>query len=435
MGNLATYLLNKKTFLPLFLTQFFSAFNDNAFKLSMLTLISYHLSTSQNQSEYYQALAGALFTLPFFLFSATAGQLADKYDKALMTKLIKVFEVVLMCVGSFALYSGSIYTLLFCLAGMGIHSTFFGPIKYAILPDHLPREQLLKATGLIEASTFLAILLGTSLGALAIGTAVVHVGYAILIVNLIAVLGLTASCYIPAAPSITKGLIIDWRIGRATWNMLKDALKNHRLLPAILAISWFWLIGAVMLTKLPDYTHYVLWADTSVFAVFLSLFSIGIALGALSISYFLASKITLRYVPIAMFMLSVFAIDLYLASPKITEEMPLQTFAQFFIKPDCLRITVDFFLFSFCAGLFVVPLYTYLQVSSDEGTRARTIAANNIINALFMVLGSIMVMVLLQLNVGIALVFLIVAILNAAAAFALWLLLLIQAKRLMVQVR
>ncbi|KTD31916.1 MFS transporter [Legionella maceachernii] len=428
MGNLATYLLNKKTFLPLFLTQFFSALNDNAFKLSMLTLISYHLSTSQNQSEYYQALAGALFTLPFFLFSATAGQLADKYDKALMTKLIKAFEVLLMCLGSFALYTGNIYTLLFCLAGMGIHSTFFGPIKYAILPDHLPREQLLRATGLIEASTFLAILLGTSLGALAIGTTVKHVGYAILIVNLIAILGLTASCYIPAAPSMTKGLKIDWRIGRATLKMVRDTLKNHRLLPAILAISWFWLIGAVMLTKLPDYTHYVLWADTSVFAVFLSLFSIGIALGALSIGYFLAGKITLRYVPIAMLMLSLFVIDLYLASPKITEEMPLQTFAQFFIKPACLRITVDFFLFSFCAGLFVVPLYTYLQVSSDEGTRARTIAANNIINALFMVFGSIMVMILLRLNIGIALVFLILAILNAVAAFALWLLLTTQAR-------
>ncbi|WP_347252087.1 MFS transporter [Legionella sp.] len=428
MGNLATYLLNKKTFLPLFLTQFFSALNDNAFKLSMLTLISYHLSTSQNQSEYYQALAGALFTLPFFLFSATAGQLADKYDKALMTKLIKAFEVLLMCVGSFALYTGNIHTLLFCLAGMGIHSTFFGPIKYAILPDHLPREQLLRATGLIEASTFLAILLGTSLGALAIGTTVKHVGYAILIVNLIAILGLTASCYIPAAPSMTKGLKIDWRIGRATLKMVRDTLKNHRLLPAILAISWFWLIGAVMLTKLPDYTHYVLWADTSVFAVFLSLFSIGIALGALSIGYFLAGKITLRYVPIAMLMLSLFVIDLYLASPKITEEMPLQTFAQFFIKPACLRITVDFFLFSFCAGLFVVPLYTYLQVSSDEGTRARTIAANNIINALFMVFGSIMVMILLRLNIGIALVFLILAILNAVAAFALWLLLTTQAR-------
>ncbi|KTD36824.1 2-acylglycerophosphoethanolamine acyltransferase [Legionella nautarum] len=428
MASLATYLLNKKTFLPLFLTQFFSAFNDNAFKLSMLTLISYHLSTSQGQSEYYQAIAGALFTLPFFLFSATAGQLADKYDKALMTKLIKLFEVLLMFVGGFALSQGSISLLLLCLTGMGIHSTFFGPIKYAILPDHLAREHLLGATALIEASTFLAILLGTTLGALAIGTTITHVTYAILITNFIAILGFMASCYIPAASSKSKNLQIDWKIWRATQGMLRDVLKNHRLLPAILAISWFWLIGAVMLTKLPDYTRYVLGADTSVFAVFLSLFSTGIALGALAIGHFLDGKITLRYVPLAMLLCSLFAVDLYLASPILTEEMPLQTFGQFFLKLSSLRIVFDFFFFSFCAGLFVVPLYTYLQISSDDGARARTIAANNIINALFMVCGTFIVVLLLHLNVGIAMVFFILAVLNAVAALMLWILLTMQAR-------
>ena len=170
MGSGFTYLLKERRFLPLFLTQFFGAFNDNAFKLAMLTMISYHLSHSQAQSEYYQALAGALFILPFFLFSATSGQLVDKYDKALMTRLVKVFEVILMIMGSFAFYQGNIFFMMLTLTGMGIHSAFFGPIKYAILPDHLPKQDILRATGLIEASTFLAILLGTTLGTLAIGT-------------------------------------------------------------------------------------------------------------------------------------------------------------------------------------------------------------------------------------------------------------------------
>lgn len=430
MDSQATYLLKKKAFLPLFLTQFFGAFNDNAFKLSMLTLISYYLCTSQAQSEQYQALAAALFTLPFFLFSATAGQLADKHDKAAMSQLVKIFELLLMCVGGLALYQGNILLMLMTLTGMGIHSTFFGPIKYAILPDLLRREQLLGATALIEASTFLAILLGTTLGALSIGSTKTHVGFAILITNLIAGAGLLASCFIPSAPSKTKDLKVDWNIWRATKVMLSDVMSNSRLFPAILAISWFWLIGAVMLTKLPDYTHYVLGANTSIFAVFLALFSIGIALGAMAISQLLGGKITLHYVPSIMLMLSLFAFDLYWASPKVLADAPLLTLVQFFTKFSSLRITFDFFFFSFCAGMFVVPLYTYLQISSDEGSRARTIAANNIVNALFMVIGTIMVMILLRFNVGIALVFLILAILNTVAAFAFWGLLLSQAKKL-----
>ncbi|MFA5960995.1 MAG: MFS transporter [Tatlockia sp.] len=420
MGSSLSYLLKKKTFLPLFLTQFFGAFNDNAFKLSMLTLISYHLSTTQAQSEHYQAISGALFTLPFFLFSATAGQLADKFDKATMAKFVKVFELGLMALGGYALYQGSIFLMLATLSGMGVHSTFFGPIKYAILPDHLPRKQLLGATALIEASTFIAILLGTTLGALAIGTQKSHVGYAIFITNLLAVLGLVASFFIPPAPSKINTLIIDWNIWRATKVMIKEAMGNASLYPAILAISWFWLIGAVMLTKLPDYTHFVLGANTEVFAIFLALFSIGIAIGAMAISYVLGGKITLRYVPLAMLLLSFFAFDLYSVSPDMKEEGPLLNLLEFLADFTNLRITLDFFLLSFCGGLFVVPLYTYLQICCAEGARARTIAVNNIINALFMVTGSILIMILLHFKVKIAAVFLILAILNTAGAFVLW---------------
>lgn len=420
MGGQDIWLLKRRTFLPLFLTQFFGAFNDNAFKLAMLTLISYHLSASQRVSEYYQALSGALFILPFFLFSATAGQLADKFDKAVMTRFVKLFEVLLMLIGSIALYQGSIVLMLLVLTGMGLHSTFFGPIKYAILPDHLRRSELLSATALIEASTFIAILLGTTLGALAIGNNRSHVGYAIILTLSSAILGLAASCFIPKAPSKSAAITVDWHLWRATKTMLKTVLSDSLLCPVVLTISWFWLIGAVMMTKLPDYTHYVLRADTSIFALFLALFSIGIALGSLAISRLLAGKITLGYVPAAMLLLSFFAIDLYWATPVIASDMPLQNLRQFLLNLTNIRIIIDFFLFSFSGGLFVVPLYTFLQVSCSEGARARTIAANNIVNALAMVLGSVMVMALLQLKITITFVFVILAMLNILAAFALW---------------
>ena len=270
-------LLKKRTFFPLFLTQFCGAFNDNAFKLSMLTLISYYLTQSQSASEYYQVIASALFIFPFFIFSATAGQLADKFDKARLTQIIKFSELLLMLTGSFALLQGNIVIMMLVLTGMGLHSTFFGPIKYAILPDHLLQDQLLPATALIEASTFIAILLGTTLGALVIGSAAKAPVYSIVMINGFAMIGLVASFFIPKAPSKSPELKIDWQIWRSTKAMLKNTLNNRKILPVVLAISWFWLMGAVLLTKLPDYVHYVLNADTTVFALFLALFSIGIA--------------------------------------------------------------------------------------------------------------------------------------------------------------
>lgn len=415
-----SYLLKQRRFLPLFLTQFFGAFNDNAFKLAMLTLISYHLSTSQAQSEYYQALAGALFILPFFLFSATSGQLADKYDKALLTRLVKVLEVILMMIGSFALYWGNIFFMMITLTGMGIHSTFFGPIKYAILPDHLPREELLGATGLIEASTFIAILLGTTLGTLAIGTTSANPYFAIFMTIIAAFAGLIASLFIPSAPSSGTNLKVDWHIWRATLQMLKQARRQPGVLMAILTISWFWLIGAVLLTKLPDFTHYVLGANTTVFAFFLALFSIGIAIGSLMINRILKGKLNLAIVPYAMLAFTLFTFDLYWASASEKVSTTLLDLITFFTHLNHWRIVFDLFMLAFCAGLFVVPLYTYLQVISHPDERARTIAANNIYNALFMVIVTGVVMLLLRLHIGIPQVFLLLSLVNAVAALGLW---------------
>lgn len=415
-------LLKKRTFLPLFLTQFFGAFNDNAFKFAMLTLISYHLSSSQNQSEQYQAVAGALFILPFFFFSAIAGQLADKFNKTTLIRLIKLFEVILVSIGSAAFYYGNTGFLMVTLTGMGVHSTFFGPIKYSILPEHLPRQQLLGATALIEASTFIAILLGTILGTLSIEGIRAASVYAISLTILVAIAGLVASLFIPSAGSVAIDLHVDWHIWRSTKSMIKDVALNKRIIPAIFAISWFWLIGAVILTKLPDYTNFVLRADSAVFAVFLALFSIGFAVGSIIINRMLVGEITLRYVPHAMILLSLFAMDLCLASPKTLESLPLRSIVQFFGHLINWRIAIDLFFLAFSGGLFVVPLYTYLQVVSDERMRSRTIAANNIINALFMTVGAGFVMLLAYFNVPIARVFLILALLNGCAVVIVWIL-------------
>lgn len=415
-------LLKKRTFLPLFLTQFFGAFNDNAFKFAMLTLISYHLSTSQTQSEFYQAIAGALYIIPFFFFSATAGQLADKYNKAFIVKMIKVFELFLMALGGLGFYFGSLFILLTTLTGLGVHSSFFGPIKYAILPDLLPRNRLLAATGLIEASTFLAILLGTLLGTLSIGNVKSGTSYAIILTSMAAMAGFIASLFILRAKSMAADLQVDWNVWRSTKKLLQKVVKNALIGPAIFAISWFWLIGAVMLTKLPDYTNYVLGADSSVFAIFLALFSIGIALGSMTINQWLAGQITLRYVPHAMFLLSLFGFDLYYASPTSADISSLMAWTQFFRSLLHWRIAGDIFFLAFSSGLFVVPLYAYLQVVSNSAMRSRIIAANNIINALFMMTGSIFVMVLLRLHVPISNVFLILAILNTIASIVFWIL-------------
>ncbi|QBR84054.1 MFS transporter [Legionella israelensis] len=421
MNQGSFYLLRKQHFLPLFLTQFFGAFNDNAFKLAMLTLISYNLSHSQVQSERYQAIAGALFTLPFFLFSATAGQIADKLDKAKMSRYLKGFELLLMMIGGMGLYFGHIALLMITLTGMGIHSSFFGPIKYAILPDHLPKSSLLGATGLIESSTFLAILLGTTLGTLAIGTDKGSTYLAILLTNFAAVAGLTSSFFIPKAPPHTENdFKIDWNILRATFVMLKEVKEQSDLFVPILTISWFWLIGVVVLTKLPDYTHYVLNADNIVFALFLALFSVGIGIGSLLINRLLSGRVSLYYVPLSIFILSCFAFDLYLASSVTEEKTSMYSIINFFFSFRHWRISFDLLMLAVSAGLFVVPLYTHLQVFSRAGSRARTIAANNIYNALFMVVGTLLVMFLIYLNLSIPEVFLILSILNAIVAFSLW---------------
>lgn len=415
MGS-AFYLLKDRKFLPFFLTQFFGAFNDNAFKLAMLTLISYHLTPNQAQSEFYQAIAGALFMLPFFLLSAISGQLADKYDKAFLARWIKILELFLMIMGSFALYWENIFLMMATLMGLGVHSTFFGPIKYAILPDHLHKKELLGATGLIDASTFIAILLGTTMGTLSIGLNNPEPYMAVFLTIVVALAGLSSSMFIPKAPPKLVNFEIDKQIWRVTYRLMKQATDHFGILFAILILSWFWLLGAVILTKLPDYTNYVLGANKTVFALFLALFSIGIACGSISVNFVFQGRIHLPIVPWAMFAFTCFAMDLYWATPNLNESEMVFTLMTFFTRFAHWRIAFDLFMLAFSAGLFIVPLYTYLQVVSPPESRARVIATNNIYNSMFMVIGTLMVIVLLHFSATIPQVFLILSLLNAVAA-------------------
>jgi MFS family permease len=421
MHNQYLSLLRERRFLPLFVTQFFGAFNDNAFKLAMLTIISYRLTSSLSQSEFYQALSGGLFIIPFFVFSSLAGQIADLYEKARLVRYIKLFEMLLMLIGSLGLYLGNIILMMCTLVGMGIHSAFFGPIKYAILPDHLPKTLLLAATGLIEGSTFLAILLGTTLGTISIGMNETIPYIAICMVLLAATLGLIASLFIPDAPPSITDMKVDMNLWRATLLMISHAHQHLGLFLTTVTISWFWLIGAVLLTKLPDYAHYILGADTTIFALFLALFSSGIALGSLLVNYILRGAISLNLVPVTLLLFSCFLFDIFWISPmtgsKAQELLSIQPFFSLFRH---WRISFDLLMLGVCAGLFLVPLYTYLQAESQPATRARTIAANNIYNSLFMVLGTLIVIFLLHFNISIPRVFFIFSVLNVGVALIVW---------------
>ena len=333
-----------------------------------------------------------------------------------MTRLIKILELFLMIIGSIALYWGNIFLMMFTLTGLGIHSTFFGPIKYAILPDHLPKKDLLGATGLIDASTFIAILLGTTMGTLSAGTSSSKPYMAVFLTVVVALAGLLCSLFIPKAPSKSENLKIDSQIWRETYRLLKQATEHSGILLAILILSWFWLLGTVVLTKLPDYTNYVLGANNTVFALFLALFSIGIAFGSVTVNFIFKGQIKLSMVPWAMFGFTCFSMDLYWATFDIREQDSLLTIITFFTTFMHWRIAFDLFMMAFSAGLFVVPLYTYLQFVSPPELRARIIATNNIYNSMFMVAGTLMVISLLHFSAAIPQIFLILSILNAIAA-------------------
>lgn len=410
-------LLNTRRFLPLFITQFLGAFNDNVFKNALVIFITYTFANQfKLNPEIIITLAAGIFILPFFLFSATAGQLADKYEKSRLIRYTKMAEIVLMFLAGIGLYTENVTFLMIILFLIGTQATFFGPMKYSILPDHLQTEELIAGNGLLEAGTYLAILLGTMVGGV---LAIFHVGPLLVFIMIVitAIAGFVASKRIPAAEAAVPHLAINYNIARETLSIVRYTLRDKKLSLAIMGISWFWLIGATYLSQFPTYTKNILGAQSSVVTVFLTAFTLGIGVGSLLCNRLLKGKIHATFVPLAALGMTVFSIDLVMASQHIITKtgklVTLMTFLSFL--PDW-HILLDLFLIAMCGGIYVVPLYTILQNESEPSHRSRAVACNNIMNALFMVVAALGTTIMFFLHFSVTQVFFVVALANFAMA-------------------
>lgn len=419
----ALALLASRRFAPLFWTQFLSAFNDNALKNALVLLIAYRPETTGAWSAgVLIPLAGGLFILPFFLCSATAGMLADTHDKAWLIRLIKLVEIGVMTAAAIAVLLGHAGWLLFLLFAMGIEAAFFGPLKYAILPDLLAPEELLLGNALVEAGTFLAILLGTVAGMLiAVSHGQANVAVLILVVALAA---WGAARKVKSAPPAAAPGRSDWNLFGATWRLLRLAAAAATPFRAMLGISWFWLAGAVYLSQFPSFAHFVLRAQEGVVTLFLAVFSVGIGAGSLLCNKVLRGMVSARTVPWGALGMGLFSIDLWLASPDGAASADtagaLLTVGQFLALPQHWRLLIDLFGIALAGGVYIVPLYAILQVASEETVRARTIAANNVVNAAAMVIAAAATIVLVTAGVSIPGLFLLTGLATLAVAVASW---------------
>jgi len=418
MSSNQLHLLNTKRFLPLFITQAVGALNDNLFKTALMFLVTYRIAVEAglNGQIIVNAAAG-IFILPFFLFSATAGQLADKFEKSNLIRWIKFAEIAIMCLGAIGFWMGDAYFLVAVLFLMGTQSAFFGPLKYSILPDHLQENELIGGNALIEAGTFLTILLGTIIGGSLI---LLDSGIFMVTIAIIgfAVIGFISSLKIPKAPAATPELKINLNLITETWRMVAYAHNQKDLFLSILGISWFWLVGATFLAQFPGFSKDVLGADENVVTLFLALFSIGIGTGSLFCNKALKGEVSAKYVPFAALTMTGFIVDLYFASrgwAPPSGDM-LTSVGAFMADTNNVRIIIDLLGVSISGGFFIVPLYSILQTRSDVGHRSRVIAANNIINALFMVSGAVAATLMLTAGMDIPSIFLTIAIFNGFVA-------------------
>jgi acyl-[acyl-carrier-protein]-phospholipid O-acyltransferase / long-chain-fatty-acid--[acyl-carrier-protein] ligase len=393
-------LLASRRFGPLFAAQFLSAFNDNAVKNALVLMIAYRADAASRMSaQILIPLAGGLFILPFFLCSATAGQLADQHDKAWLIRLIKFTEIALMLAAAAGVVAGGTTVLLAILCVMGVEAAFFGPLKYAILPDLLASHELLLGNALVEAGTFIAILLGTIAGVLIAGR---H--GALLIAALIVMVALAAwgmSLMIPATSAAAPRSPVRWNLLAATTRVIRKASADTVPFRSMLGISWFWLAGAVYLSQFPGYVRFSLGGEEAVVTLFLTVFTIGIALGSLACSRVLRGRISARTVPWGALGIGLFSIDLWLASPVSTAGGALAGLGPFLAAPAHWRILGDLLGISVAGGIFIVPLYVLLQAASARRHRARAIAANNVINAAAMVVAAVTTIALIAAGVSV----------------------------------
>ena len=399
-------LLNKRRFLPLFVTQYLNAFNDNFYKMAMVVLITYTIVQGGEAEEaYYNAWAAAIFILPFFLLSAVSGQLADSLDKAAIVRWVKTAEIGIMLVGAAGIWLHSIPMMFLALFAMGVHSTFFGPIKYGVLPQHLEPDEVLGGTGLVEAGTYIAILTGTIVGG------ILPAQYSAIGVIIVALIGRVTAQYVPPAPpeDDAPSSKIDWNIFRSSWRLVRDTMHIPRLFMAIIAISFFWAIGAVLAAQFPPMVKSGLGGDQTVATLFTAIFSVGIAIGSIAINRILKGRVSAAYAPGSVIVMGLFVLLLWWCvkgwvpvEGTLGEGGTLLNYRQFLAIPQGDMILASLLGIAIAGGMFVVPLYAFLTTTVEKSQTARTIAANNIVNSGAMVIGTLVYGALAASGVSIA---------------------------------
>jgi acyl-[acyl-carrier-protein]-phospholipid O-acyltransferase / long-chain-fatty-acid--[acyl-carrier-protein] ligase len=419
-GHSQFALLTTKRFLPLFVAQAIGAFNDNVFRSALSMLFIFGLSRELVPNpEFTNTLSAGLLIIPFFLFSAFAGQLADKYDKAVIARRIKLVEIGIVTLASYSLFSKNVPLQLFCVFLAGVQSSFFGPIKYSILPQYLHKDELLGGNGMIEMGTFISVLLGTILGSvLILNPAGAHLVSSAMIV--LSVVAYVSAWFMPAAPSAQPDLEINYNIISETWIVMKQAAEKRDVLLAILGISWFWFLGVVFLTQILPFTKNDLHATEQTGTLIMAVFSVATALGSVYCNQLLDGKVTVKYVPLAAILMSLFILDLYFASGRVgamAQNNVLTTPTQLLASIPGLRALFDLGAVAFCSGLFVVPLFAVAQARTPYYRRARVIGANNIVNAIFMIAATLLSGVLLAQGLSVRGVYLLLGIANAFVAF------------------
>lgn len=409
-------LLGQRRFAPFFVTQFLGALNDNVFRQGLVILVTFQgvLVAGMDHSELAN-VAAMLFILPFFLFSATSGQLADKYEKSILMRRIKLLEIVLMVTAAVAFVTGAHVVLLLVLFLMGCQSTLFGPVKYAYLPQQLATDELVGGNALVEAGTYIAIILGLIIGGLvvALGAGSRMLLGACLVT--FAVLGYLASRRVPVTRAVDPELTVNWNAWTETWRIVGFAREKRVVFLSILGISWFWFFGSAMTVQLPAYTLVILNGNEAVTTSLLVAFAVGVGIGSLLCERMSGHRVELGLVPFGSIGLSIFAIDLYFAQP-LASDATVASVGDFLSQPGSWRILVNIVLLGAFGGFYSVPLYALVQQHSERKHLSRIIAANNILNAIFMVAAFGLSISVLKLGFSIPELFLVLALLNALVA-------------------
>ena len=404
-------LLYSRRFLPFFLTQLLGAFNDNLYKNGLTIFIAFQAANiSQEASNTLVNIAAGLFILPFFLFSAIAGQLADKFEKSILIRRVKQLEIFIMLLGAVAFYLQSAPMLISILFLMGAQSSLFGPVKYSLLPQVLSPEELVGGNAMVEFGTFLAILMGLIAAVFIIGFGLYMLSLAVVV---FAIAGYWASRSIPTLAANAPELSISFNIITQTRSILRDARENRTVFYSILGISWFWFIGITYVTQLPNYVRYELGGNEQVYVLLLAMFSIGIGMGSFLCERLSGRIVEIGLVPIGALGLSLFGIDIYFGQSQASGNTLIAPMV-FLSNSSNLRVMFDIVMLGISGGLYIVPLYALIQQRSNPKKRSRIIAANNVLNALFMVVAAIYGMIALSSGINISTLFLIMAIMNAA---------------------